>query len=55
MLSEDRPDDLESAAVAFSQSGPAVTKKVLRALSLATKRWPIAEAGAAIVRVRLEE
>lgn len=55
VLAEDRPDDLESAAAAFSQSGPAVAKKILRALALATKRWPIAEAGAAIVRARLAE
>jgi hypothetical protein len=55
VLAEDRPEDLELAAAAFSSSGPAVTKKVLRALTLAAKRWPIAATGAAIVRPLLEE
>ena len=44
-LAEDRPDDLEAAAAAFAESGPAVAKKVLRGLSAALRRWP--ECGAA--------
>jgi hypothetical protein len=53
-LAEDRPEDLERAAAAFAESGPAVTRKVLRGLQAAVKRWPGAEAGAAIVRPLLE-
>lgn len=52
-LAEDRPDDLESAALSFAESGPAVTRKVTRALRAAVKRWPDAEPGAAIVRAVL--
>lgn len=40
VLAEDRPDDLEHAARAFEQAGPAVTRKVVRGLRAATKRWP---------------
>lgn len=50
VLAADRPDDLEVAAQAFAESGPAVTRKVLRGLQAAVARWPDAEAGAAIVR-----
>jgi hypothetical protein len=55
VLSEDRPEDLERAAEAFTKSGPAVTRKIARGLSAAVKRWPAAESGAAIVRPSLEE
>jgi len=54
-LAEDRPQDLEFAAKAFAESGPAVTHKVIRGLEAAIKRWPDAETGAAIVRPLLEE
>ena len=54
VLAEDRPGDLEAAAVHFSASGPTVTAKVLRALRAAEKRWPEASEGAAIVRAVLE-
>jgi hypothetical protein len=54
-LAEDRPEDLELAAGAFADSGPAVTRKVIRGLQAAVKRWPNAEAGAAIVRPLLGE
>jgi len=40
VLAQDRPEDLEHAARAFSASGPAVTKKLLRALREAVGRWP---------------
>jgi hypothetical protein len=49
-LAEDRPEDLEGAAQAFAESGPAVTRKVVRGLQAAARRWPEARAGAAIVR-----
>lgn len=52
-LAEDRPEDLESAAAAFAESGPAVTRKVLRGIEAAIKAWPSAEQGAAIVRSAL--
>jgi len=54
-LAEDRPEDLERAADAFAESGPVVTRKVIRGLQAAVKRWPEAEAGVVIVRPRLEE
>ncbi len=54
-LGEDRPDDLSAAAASFAESGPAVTRKVLRGLQAAVKRWPGAEIGAAIVRAGLPE
>lgn len=49
-LAEDRPDDLQSAAEAFSESGPAVTKKVLRGLETAVRRWPECAAAEGLVR-----
>lgn len=49
-LAEDRPGDLEVAAKAVSQSGSAVTRKIERGLGAAVKRWPTAQAGAALVR-----
>jgi hypothetical protein len=49
-LAEDRPEDLEQAATAFAESGPAVTRKVDRGLQAAVKRWPGAAAGGVIVR-----
>lgn len=52
-LGEDRPDDLEAAARSFADSGPAVTRKVVRGLQVAVKRWPAAEPGAGIVRAVL--
>ncbi len=54
-LAEDRPDDLEHAALAFAESGPAVTRKVMRGLAAALKRWPDCEAGAALVASILED
>ena len=54
-LGEDRPQDLELAASAFAESGPAVTHKVVRGLNAAVKRWPDAEAAAATVRELLVE
>jgi hypothetical protein len=39
-LAEDRPEDLEIAAAAFAESGPAVAKKALRGLAAAIRRWP---------------
>ena len=53
-LAEDRPEDLEHAAGAFAESGPAVARRTLRGLKAAVKRWPDAEAGVAIVRPRLD-
>ncbi len=50
VLAEDRPEDLEAAAKAFADAGPAVNRKVLRGLEAAVKRFPDAESGAAIVR-----
>jgi hypothetical protein len=50
VLGEDRPDDLEQVARTFHASGDTVTKKVLRALAAAVKRWPEAQGGAAVVR-----
>lgn len=50
LLAEDRPDDLERAAHAFAASSPAVTRKVLRGMEQAVKRWPEAEGGVALVR-----
>ena len=51
VLAEDRPEDLEQTAERFAASGPAVTKKVLRGLTAAEKRWPApSAAGARIVR-----
>jgi len=50
VLGEDRPDDLEQVARTFPASGDTVTKKVLRALAAAVKRWPEAQGGAAVVR-----
>ena len=55
VLAEDRPDDLLAAAGAFAESGPAVTRKVLRGLQAAVKRWPDAAPGVAIVRTVLSE
>jgi hypothetical protein len=52
-LAEDRPEDLEVAARAFAESGPAVTNKVVRGLAAVAKRWPDAQAGARIVRAAL--
>jgi hypothetical protein len=54
-LAEDRPDDLELAARSFVDSGPTVTRKVMRGLQASVKRWPEAEPGAAIVRSVLSE
>lgn len=54
-LGEDRPDDLLSAAQSFAESGPAVTRKVMRGLQVAVKRWPDGEVGAGIVRAVLSE
>lgn len=42
-LAQDRPEDLEQAALAFAESGPTVTKKVNRGFEAAVKRWPEAE------------
>lgn len=50
VLAEDRPDDVEDAAVQFAKAGPTVGRKVLRALAVMAKRWPAAAEGAAIVR-----
>ncbi len=50
VLEEDRPDDLRQAAHAFAASGPAVSRRVLRGLQAAQRRWPVCEAGAALVR-----
>jgi hypothetical protein len=52
-LAEDRPDDLESVAADFAKSGPAVTKKLERALASVQKRWPDATEGVEIVRAAL--
>lgn len=54
-LAEDRPDDLESAAGAFARSGPAVTKKVLRGLDAAIRRWPECAAAKRLLRPRLRD
>lgn len=50
VLGEDRPDDLEVAARVFAESGPAVTRKVMRGLRAVIKRWPASDVGAAVVR-----
>jgi hypothetical protein len=50
VLAEDRPGDLEAAARGFTESGSAATRKVIRGLQAAVKRWPGAEPGASIVR-----
>jgi hypothetical protein len=54
VLAEDRPDDLEEAAHAFALSGPAVTRRVLRGLGAAERRWPDCAAAAAIARPFLD-
>lgn len=54
VLAEDRPEDLEQAARAFAESGPPVTRKVIRGLDQMVKRWPDAGPGAARVRPLLE-
>jgi hypothetical protein len=53
VLAEDRPDDLERAAEAFAQCGPAVTAKVGRGLAAAAKRWPGSGEGARAVRAAM--
>lgn len=53
-LGEDRPEDLEQAARAFSSSGPVVTRRVQRGLRSALQSWPDAAAGAAIVERHIE-
>lgn len=53
VLAEDRPGDLETAAMGFSASGPAVVEKVRKGLAAAEKRWPAAKDGAAMVRAAL--
>jgi len=55
VLAEDRPDDLTAATASFADSGPAVTRKVLRGLQAAVKRWSDVEPGAGIVRTVLSE
>lgn len=50
VLAEDRPDDVEDAAARVAKAGPAVGKKVLRALAAMEKRWPAAKSGAVLVR-----
>jgi hypothetical protein len=47
---EDRVEDLEQAALQFSASGPAVTRKVERAMASVEKRWPDARRGVGIVQ-----
>lgn len=42
VLAEDRPEDIEAAAIAFAESGPAVTTKLARGFRAAVKRWPMA-------------
>ncbi|MCK5942677.1 MAG: nucleotidyltransferase domain-containing protein [Planctomycetes bacterium] len=54
VLAEDRPDDLEHVADVFGQSGPAVTRKVVRGLRAAVKRWPAAQGAADLLLPRLE-
>ncbi len=54
VLAEDRPDDLEHAATAFEASGPAVTRKVVRGLRAAIKRWPAAQGAADLLLPLLE-
>lgn len=54
VLAEDRPDDLETAARAFAESGPAVTRKVLRGLAAASKRWPEVSTAQTILTPLLE-
>lgn len=54
VLAEDRPDDLENAARAFDQSGPAVTRKVVRGLRAAIKRWPDAQPAADLLLPHLD-
>lgn len=53
VLSEDRPEDLREAAVAFRRAGPAVTSKVLRGAAAAAKRWPDAADAVAALGKRL--
>ncbi|MCA8975100.1 MAG: nucleotidyltransferase domain-containing protein [Planctomycetes bacterium] len=55
VLAEDRPDDLSTAAGSFAESGPTVTRKVLRGLEAAARRWPDAGPGADIVRSVLSQ
>ena len=50
-----RDQRLEQGAMAFAESGPAVTRKVIRGLQRAVERWPQAEAGAALVHPLLED
>lgn len=50
VLGEDRPRDLEETARAFAASGPAVSRRVLRGLEAAQRRWPACAPGAALVR-----
>ena len=54
VLTEDRPEDLESAADAFRASGPAVTSKVARGLRTAVRRYPSTEVAASVVLGALE-
>ncbi|MFY9345878.1 MAG: nucleotidyltransferase domain-containing protein [Planctomycetota bacterium] len=53
VLAEDRPDDVEQACAAFRKSGPAVTKKVIRAARAAVKQSPDAAAGIDLVSKHL--
>ncbi len=55
VLAEDRPDDLEEAALAFAESGPTVTRKVLRGLTGAKKRWPEVSSAAELLTPILED
>ncbi|MCA8950262.1 MAG: nucleotidyltransferase domain-containing protein [Planctomycetes bacterium] len=49
VLHEDRREDIEHAARSFSESGPAVTRKVARGLRAAIGRWPDAKAAGEVV------
>jgi hypothetical protein len=53
-LAEDRPEDLEIAAAAFAESGPAVAKKALRGLAAAIRRWPECATARELVQPVLE-
>jgi len=50
VLAADRPEDLVAAAHSFAESGATVTRKVMRGLQAAVKRWPDAMPGADIVQ-----
>ena len=53
VLAEDRPEDLEPAARSFAASKQPVVARIDRALAAASKRWPEAQRGTAIVRRHL--